>query len=293
MPQPGWYPDPSGAVQLRFWDGVGWTHWLAPPPGRGWVSAPKGPALDEAVAAMRGDDPAPWGWRPAVVPIAAFVVVIVAGQLVSAFVTPSSYGGKLAFAVIANGCADALLALAVWVAGREVAARYGGWGRAFGLRRPRAIDLAFAAGGFVASLLMRGVVAGIANGLTHGRAAGEAQNLHLNTVNVPVVIILGVVTVIAAPVIEEIVFRGLLLRTFMRRMGFWPAAALSTLIFAGFHTYEVDTLAGAITLAASVGCLGLVNCFLNRYTDRLGAGMVVHATSNLLAVIVLVSMAGN
>ena len=96
---------------------------------------------------------------------------------------------------------------------------------------------------------------------------------------------------IAAPFIEELVFRGLLLRTFMRRMPFWPAAVLSTLIFAALHTYEVSTLVGALTLAASVGCLGLVNCWLNRRTDSLAPGMMVHASFNLLAVIVLVAQA--
>jgi hypothetical protein len=47
-------------------------------------------------------------------------------------------------------------------------------------------------------------------------------------------------------------FRGLMLRTFMRAMRFWPAAILSSLVFALLHTYEVSTLAGAVTLAGVV-----------------------------------------
>ena len=32
----GWYADPSGAPQQRYWDGAGWTaHAAAPPPGAG------------------------------------------------------------------------------------------------------------------------------------------------------------------------------------------------------------------------------------------------------------------
>ena len=57
------------------------------------------------------------------------------------------------------------------------------------------------------------------------------------------------------------------------------------------HTYEVSTLLGAVTLAASVACLGMTNCWLNRRTDSLAAGMIVHALFNLLAVIVLVAQA--
>jgi hypothetical protein len=29
-PQPGWYPDPAGSTQLRWWDGTGWTQHLQP-----------------------------------------------------------------------------------------------------------------------------------------------------------------------------------------------------------------------------------------------------------------------
>ena len=77
----------------------------------------------------------------------------------------------------------------------------------------------------------------------------------------------------------------------MRRWSFWPSAVLSTLIFAGLHTYEVGTLVGALTLAAAVGTLGITNCWLNRRTNSLIPGMVVHASFNLLAVIVLIAQA--
>jgi hypothetical protein len=49
----------------------------------------------------------------------------------------------------------------------------------------------------------------------------------------------------------------------------------------------VSTLTGAITLAAVVGSLGLTNCVLNRFTDRLVPGMIVHATFNGLAILLL------
>ncbi|MCU1659424.1 MAG: Conserved rane protein of unknown function, partial [Pseudonocardiales bacterium] len=75
----------------------------------------------------------------------------------------------------------------------------------------------------------------------------------------------------------------------MRRMGFWPAALLSTLIFGGFHTYEVNTLVGAVTLALVVGAIGLTNCVLVRLTDRLTPGIFVHATLNGLAAAVLIA----
>jgi membrane protease YdiL (CAAX protease family) len=74
----------------------------------------------------------------------------------------------------------------------------------------------------------------------------------------------------------------------MRRMSFWPAALLSTLLFALFHVYEVHTLLGAVTLACSVAVLGLGNCFLVRITGRLTPGIMLHGTYNGLSLTVLV-----
>ena len=85
-------------------------------------------------------------------------------------------------------------------------------------------------------------------------------------------------------------FRGLMLRTFMRRLGFWTSAALSTALFAALHAPQVDTLAGALTLTASVGVLGLCNCYLVRITGRLTPGIMVHATYNALAVALVLAL---
>jgi membrane protease YdiL (CAAX protease family) len=81
---------------------------------------------------------------------------------------------------------------------------------------------------------------------------------------------------------------GLLLRTFMRRLPFWPAALLSTALFALFHGFEVDTVVGAVTLACFVAVLGLCNSYLARITGRLTPGILAHPTYNALAFTVAV-----
>lgn len=288
MTAPGWYDDPWSAGQLRFWDGREWTPYAGARPHR-HVSVFEEPPLDLAVVRMREQDTAKWGWRPVGIPILTLIGVVVAGIVITALIQPSTYGGKLTFAVVANTMVEAILAMSVWWAGRGIAARNGGWSAAFGWAWPRPRDFGWGAAGFGISLVLRIIVGVIANGLSGGNASREAQNLHLHMVNAAIIVLLVVVVGICAPVIEELVFRGLLLRTFMRRMAFWPAAFLSTAIFALFHVYEVDTLVGAVTLASSVGVFGLVNCVLNRYTARLAPGIMVHMASNLLAVVVLVA----
>jgi membrane protease YdiL (CAAX protease family) len=122
---------------------------------------------------------------------------------------------------------------------------------------------------------------------SHGSALSQASNVPLRHPTVAEIAVLAIPLVILAPVTEELMFRGFMLRTFMRRMPFWPAAVLSTLLFGFAHAYEVGTFVGAVTLAATVGTLGLVNCYLVRITGRLVPGMMLHATANGVAVLAL------
>jgi hypothetical protein len=248
---------------------------------------PRRPPLDVTVEELKASDAVAWGTRPVLVPLLTYVVLIVAGAVVSNTVAPTHGNGARVFDVVANVLLEGTLGVAVWFAGRDVARRNGGWGRTFGLRPPRWKDVVWALSGLGIAFGARIVIAIVASVASNGKALKQSENIHVTSVSVFTAVLLILVVVLAAPFVEEIVFRGLLLRTFLRRMSFWPAALLSTAIFGIGHTYEVDTLAGAVTLALIVGSLGLTNCILNRYTDRLAAGMLVHGTFNGLAVLVL------
>ena len=171
---------------------------------------------------------------------------------------------------------------------RPIARRQGAFAPAVGLDVVRGRDwLPWITGvGFV--FAARVAVGIVAAALTHGRAAAEASNVRLHAATASTVVLLVLLAVVIAPVTEELMFRGVMLRWLMQRTGFWPAALVSTAVFAGLHAYEVRTLAGALTLVAGVGVLGLGNCYLVRITGRLVPGIMVHATFNALAVLVAV-----
>ena len=126
-------------------------------------------------------------------------------------------------------------------------------------------------------------VTSVAALLTDGKAVREAGNLPLGHSTVPSVVVLALTAVVLAPIAEGLMFRGLLLRSFLRMTSFWPAALLSSLLFALFHVHQVGTLLGAVTLALSVGVLGLGNCCVVRVTVRLAPAIGIHATYNALA----------
>lgn len=71
----GWYPDPTGSGQQRYWDGSQWTEHYAPPAGTAPpIAQPTGPATIS---------PAPGLWW-AVPALAVLAVIGTAGRWVSA-----------------------------------------------------------------------------------------------------------------------------------------------------------------------------------------------------------------
>lgn len=261
-----------------------------PPPAQSWGYQDTRPRLDRLMDQMRAHDPRPWGWQPVVVPCVALLGLIVLGNVVSHLIVAHTFTTAVIETIALNLVLYGTLVAAVYYSGRHLARRYSGWGWAFGLQRPRWMDGAWLAAGVGMVLAGRIAVVLVANDLTNGKAGEESQNLTVHSPSPVVYVVLGVIAVLLAPVIEETVFRGLLLRTLMHRVGFWPAALISTAIFAAFHTYEVSTLAGALTLAGVVFVLGLTNCLLVRWSGRLAAGMMLHALFNALALVVVIVM---
>lgn len=246
--------------------------------------------LDEQMAHSRLVDPRPWGPWPWLGPVLVFVATIAVGQVLGAL-APARGGGRTAVAIAVTLAAEGVVLAGLYLFGRPVARRAGGWRPAIGLDWLRRQDWLPWLIGVALSLAGRIGVGVLFLVLTNGRANREAQNLHVSSPTVAQVVFLLALAVVIAPVVEEIAFRGLLLRTFMRRMSFWPAALLSSAVFAVFHTYEVSTVAGALALAASVATLGMTNCYLVRITGRLAPGMLVHASFNLVATVFVVLQA--
>jgi membrane protease YdiL (CAAX protease family) len=244
--------------------------------------------LDEQVHAARESDRRSWGIVSWLGPIVALAAIIVLGNVVAPLIAPRHGAGRVVFAVGVSVGGELLLLAALFGFGHAIAAREGGWRIAFGLDGIRGRDWLPWITGFGIVFACRSVVLVLANVLTDGRAGREASNLSVGHPSVLAVVVLAVMAVVLAPITEELMFRGLLLRSFMRRMSFWPAAVLSTALFSLFHVYEVGTLLGAVTLAATVATLGLGNCFLVRITGRLAPAIMVHATYNALALTVVV-----
>jgi hypothetical protein len=82
-----------------------------------------------------------------------------------------------------------------------------------------------------------------------------------------------------APLAEEVFFRGLLHRWLRQRMGFWPAAFLSALLFGVVHV--------EISVAGAAFLLGLLLAWLYERSGSLWAPIIVHIINNAVKIIFL------
>ena len=107
----------------------------------------------------------------------------------------------------------------------------------------------------------------------------------LTDLALPALIVVIISAVLVAPVVEELFFRGLMLRAAMRRFSFWPSAVVTSTLFGLAHAPQVETGVGALVLTVNIGVFGVLQCMLVRRTGRLGPAMIVHGVRNALAVL--------
>lgn len=97
----------------------------------------------------------------------------------------------------------------------------------------------------------------------------------------PGVLVLVLVVVVAAPLAEEVFFRGMLQRTLARRLPIWPAMVITSVLFGVSHFQALQLPA----LAA----FGLVLSVLAHRTGRLGRSIWAHVSFNATTVVALLA----
>lgn len=91
---------------------------------------------------------------------------------------------------------------------------------------------------------------------------------------------------VGAPIVEELFFRGLLLRSLQRRLPDWAAVAVSAVAFGIAHgsALPVDAV---VLVMVSLTVFGAILATLAVKTGRLGPGIVAHAGFNLFTLLYL------
>lgn len=294
-PTPSAWPAPSGSP-------VGSSGWYLASDGA-WYRSDDPPApgfrLGDDGRWVADDDPATawrssrWGlgdaWWGALVFLAGSVV---AGLVAALVVAVGDGTGRLddlefgPYSISAFVLVNALAFAGIpWLATRRKGLRslrvdFGLW------FRPR--DLAIGLGMGVAGLVGAGLV---------GTAIDAAFDVEDSTSNIPVdelagagqIVAFALAVAVVTPVVEELFFRGLVFRSYLKRgRSAWASMLLTTLVFVVPHLSAATDLASLVSLGASIGLLGFsFNLACHLTGNRLGAAIVAHMVVNGTAVLAL------
>jgi membrane protease YdiL (CAAX protease family) len=202
-----------------------------------------------------------------------FVALVIETLIVSAFDPHlKSVGAKLAL--------QAVLALTLFAVPFAFAAFSGSRkpGQALGLRRPEGHTLRLAATAYVAyfafALAYSALVSPHQKDLTRHLGYGDG---------VAASIAAGALIILAAPISEEVFFRGFLFGGLRRRLPFVAAAVISAAIFGAFHYTGPHSL----TVLPQLGMLGLTQAWLYERSGSIYPTIGIHVLNNALAFAIL------
>lgn len=151
--------------------------------------------------------------------------------------------------------------------------------------RPVDVPLGVAAG-VLAQVVLLPVIALLMRPLIgHPDVSGPTEDLVNSAYGVGIPFLVLFVAV-GAPVVEELFFRGLVLRSLDRRFGAVGAVAVTSALFGLAHPQSLP--AGALALVmVSLAAFGAVLAVLAVRTGRLGASIIAHATFNAWTIVSL------
>ena len=259
---PGWYPDPWIAGGMRFWDGSRWT--------------------DRVAAKVK--PPAPPHQRlpliVAVVSVCTLLVSLVASRYLLEWLV--EYRWPIIVYVVVSGLVGYGPVLVVgWWASRR-------WGSG-SLRADsgffiRPADLGWGLVTWLACLAVQALVVFVVLAADIPLIS-NTEGIDDLAVDRGYVISTLVLAVVVAPIVEEMLFRGLVLRGLLSVMGVGLAVAVQAVLFGVAHFDPVRGV-GNIGLIMVLSGVGVVLGAAEYLMRRIGPTMVAHAIINAIAMAV-------
>ena len=256
----GWYPDPTNGG-TRYFDGRTW--------------APTEPVFEEREAHPE-------------LPLGAALGAL--GVLVASLLVGRTIGGVVA--VIGPDVVGFIVAVVLGYAPSVVWAWY--VMRRWGHGSPSAVgwrfrwaDLGWGPLTWLSAvgcqLVMYGVVV-----LFHIPLSSNVEDVSDPDITRAYQIVTVLAAVLAAPVVEELVFRGLIMRGFLSRMSAIPAIALQGLLF-GFAHSDPTRGAGNLGLGLVLSAVGVALGTSAYLLRRIGPTVIAHAIFNGVVLAILLS----
>ena len=248
---------------------------LAATPAGHPAGTPPTPKREEGV----GIPPPTWSIRSFLLAIPILLGGLLAVGIVIAVIDPDAEApaalivGQALFAVVLGGIAIGFASQTSALGARNVFER-------LGLRRFKPSGLGLAAAAYVAYILF---VAMVYSPFVQPEQQDITEELGVDQTTLAAVLG-GILIIIFAPISEEMFFRGFVYGGLRTRMGLWPAAAISAIVFGLPHITSAD-----ISIVPPLVIFGLLLAWLYEYTGSLGPPIALHMINNAIAFAVITS----
>jgi uncharacterized protein len=224
--------------------------------------------------------PAPtWSIRELLLSIPILIGGLIFVGVVIAVIDPE---GEAPAALIVGQALFAVLlgAIAIGFASQTSALGAGSVFERLGLRRFKPSGLALAAAVYVAYILF---VAMVYSPFVQPEQQDITEELGVDQSTLAAVLG-GILIIVFAPISEELFFRGFVYGALRTRMGLWPAAAISAVVFGLPHITSAD-----LSIVPPLIIFGLLLAWLYEYTGSLGPPIALHMINNAIAFTVITS----
>jgi membrane protease YdiL (CAAX protease family) len=155
--------------------------------------------------------------------------------------------------------------------------------RELGLGPPTGRIVLAGIGGAVAMYVTAFLAAAVQYAFTREQPHEAAVSLFQSAHDPALIVTFGALAAVAAPFVEELIFRGFLFNALLRYLPVWFAAAISGLAFGLSH--------GSLTAFIPLACTGVVLAYVYYLTGSLTASMITHGLFNLLNLVAITGVA--
>lgn len=249
------------------------------------------PPRPDALAVEPSTHAVTWSWWEAVI---AVLVAWVVGGLVSLplvlLMEPDATGPIGGEALFIGTVSNAVMlgVLVLWLR-----SMHPGWVTAIGwpAKRDAVREIFVGAGLGIVVRIAAAIVAAVAVAILRGASDGSVtlpEQVSSDLTGFGLVSF-AIFAVIAAPVLEEFVFRGLLFRSIADRHGFWLGAVVSGLAFGAFHLLTPGPRLDVLALGITMTMTGIGLAWIYRRRGNLLACIAGHAVFNLIAVVAIIA----
>ena len=261
---PGWYPDPGGGADERYWDGDAWTDGVVVDGEVTEAALPPAPIDRDQRAQLPGIAA---GWA------LLGVIVGVVGAGAAGLLARALTDARIVELAVSQAVLWAAVLTPVVVSSR----RYGSGD----LRRDyqlcwRGVDAAIGLGLSFAARIAAAIAAVIAIALTSADPRSFSNQLEVFADDHATLYLAFAFALFGAPIIEELFFRGLLQRSLQPSLGVAGAIGVQAVLFGAAHATVVATWQQNVVLVGMLTAVGATAGVVVHMTKRLAPAMWMH-----------------